>query len=100
VINHSAQSGQHSFADRKLDCYPTPLVAIKALLRVVQPPKIVRDPCCGVGGITLPLRAAGHTVIASDLIARGCPDSLAGIDFLTERVAFEQCECVLMNPPY
>ena len=100
MLDHSAQSGRHAYADRGLDFYPTSPVATPALLRVEPLPMCIRDPACGSGNITQALRTAGHTVIASDLIDRGCPNSEAGVDFLLEQRARDGCTCVVFNPPY
>jgi len=34
MLSHAAQSGRHSNADRGVDLYETPIVAVEALLRV------------------------------------------------------------------
>jgi hypothetical protein len=48
------------------------------------------------------LRAAGHTVVASDVHpdAYGCPDARGGVDFLAQRRAPDGVETILTNPPY
>jgi hypothetical protein len=101
VINHSAQCGQHSHAERGHDCYPTSPGAARALLQAEQLPKYIWDPCCGTGTIVTELRAAGHEVVASDLVDYGIPiAAYYGADFLLEQRAPIDCEGIVCNPPY
>jgi hypothetical protein len=100
MLDHSAQSGTHSFVDRGPDFYATPPEAVRALLQVERLPPRVWDPASGRGGIAETLRAAGHEVHASDLRDRGCPNSRTGIDFLSEHCAPASVTCVVCNPPY
>ena len=87
----------HSLADRGDDFYPTPRPAIDALMRVEQLPQIIWEPAAGNGAIVEPLRAAGHTVYASDICEYGCGYDL--FDYLdTPRPASVQG--VVTNPPY
>jgi hypothetical protein len=83
--NHAAGAGTYSYAARGVDNYPTPACAVRALLLSEQLPPKIWEPCCGSGAIVQVLRAAGHTVIASDLYDWNCPDSEWGVDFLTSR---------------
>jgi hypothetical protein len=46
------------------------------------------------------LRQVGHEVYATDLNARGCPDSLSRIDFLLEHCAPKGTQAIVTNPPY
>jgi hypothetical protein len=98
MLNHSCQVQRHSLRDRGDDVYETPSVAVAALLRVEQLPHQIWEPACGPGAIVQILRAAGHTVIATDLIDYGCPDSTAKVDFLLERTAL--ADCIVTNPPF
>jgi hypothetical protein len=103
VLDHSVQCGRHSFADRGDDHYPTSPGATRALLQAEALPKHLWDPCSGSGTITTELRAAGHEVIATDLVDYGIPITPPGyyrIDFLLERRAPIDCEGVVCNPPY
>jgi hypothetical protein len=93
------QPGQHPHAVRGLDFYPTPVVAVRALLEAEQLPHFLWDPCAGGGGIVRELRDAGHAVIASDIALRGFPLHFTG-DFLAEAKAPAQCEAIISNPPY
>jgi hypothetical protein len=46
------------------------------------------------------LRAAGHQVLASDLVDYGDPTHFAGWDFLMELKAPPGCEAIVTNPPF
>lgn len=89
-----------ALSERGLDFYSTPFEAIEALMEQESLPNIIYEPCCGNGAIVLPLREAGHTVIASDLVDRGCPDSKADIDFLETSEAPSGIDAIVSNPPF
>jgi hypothetical protein len=94
----SSGVGRAPLRDHRSDCYDTPIVAVRALMCSVRLPPVIWEPACGIGNIVIPLRAAGHTVIATDLNDRGCPDSLARIDFLLP--CNFKCDAIISNPPY
>lgn len=97
----STQGQRHSLRERGNDLYETPLVAVQALLTVEQLPLTVWEPACGRGAIAKPLRAAGYTVVATDLVDYAVPDQdQAGIDFLFERTAPPEVEAIVTNPPF
>jgi hypothetical protein len=103
MLDHSAQSDRHSYADRGLDCYPTSPGATRALLSTVAVPKYIWEPCCGAGTIVTELRTAGHEVVATDIANYGIPVTCPGyfgVDFLLERQAPAHCEAIVCNPPY
>jgi hypothetical protein len=85
---------------RKDDLYSTPPGATRALLEAEQLPRLIWEPAAGLGAIVDVLRAAGHEVIASDLINYGVPGQVARRDFLLERQAPAGCEAVCTNPPF
>jgi hypothetical protein len=94
---------RHCLVDRKDDLYETPACAVEALLQVEALPKHLWEPACGRGAIVNVLRARGHEVIATDLIAydTACtPPGYFGIDFLLEWCLPAQCEGIITNPPY
>lgn len=99
MLDHSAQSGFAPLVDRRDDCYETPECATRALLAVEQLPELIWEPACGRGAIVNVLRAAGHKVLASDLVDYGLPDSESRIDFLMER-ARPSVGAIVSNPPY
>jgi hypothetical protein len=89
--------------DRRDDLYETPPEAIRALLRVETIPHRVWEPACGRGAIVNVLRAAGHEVIATDLVNYGLPitpPGYWGVDFLMESKPPVGCECIVTNPPF
>lgn len=92
----------HPHADRGDDLYETPACAIRALLKAEQINGPIWEPACGPGAIVTMLRAAGHCVIATDLVDRGCPNSTGGVNFLEQQRApdDDDVELVLTNPPY
>lgn len=89
----------HSFADRGDDFYPTPEVAVRALMAVEKLPQIIWEPACGDGAIVTPLREAGHTVVATDLVDRGCPGATR-VDFLRPLPARPVVDGIVTNPPF
>jgi hypothetical protein len=90
----------HPFADRGDDFYPTPIEAVRSLMAVEKLPQVIWEPACGDGAIVKPLRAAGHDVVATDLIDRGCPNSLGGINFLKPLPARPVVDGIVTNPPF
>jgi hypothetical protein len=87
-------------SERRNDLYETPAVAVEALLRVEQLPKRLWEPAAGRGAIVNVLRAAGHEVLASDLVDYGDPTHFARRDFLMEHKAPDGCQAIVTNPPY
>ena len=101
MLDHSCQVQRHPHAERGVDLYETPDVAVEALLRVEHLPARIWEPACGPGRIVRVLRAHGHEVHASDLIDYGTdPTAHYGRNFLAEQEAPEGYECILTNPPY
>lgn len=89
-----------ALSERGDDLYETPPVATEALLRSEELPKVLWEPACGPGSIVGSLRAAGHTVVATDLVDYGCSDSSARVDFLMEQKAPEGVQAIVTNPPF
>jgi hypothetical protein len=100
MLDHSCQVQRHPHADRGLDCYGTPPVAVGALLRVERLPRRLWEPAAGRGAIVNVLRAAGHEVIASDIADYGEPTHFAGRDFLVETKLPNGVGAIITNPPY
>ena len=75
MLDKSAQSGRAPLAEHRDDFYATPPEAVRALLSVENFSGTLWEPACGDGAIVNVLREAGHTVYATDLVDRGCPDS-------------------------
>jgi hypothetical protein len=99
MLQHSAQSGRHSLAERGFDLYETPALAVEALLRVETLPLSIWEPAAGRGAIVNVLRSRGHTVIASDVIDYGFPLDFVA-DFLTTVLPRKGCGAIITNPPY
>jgi len=88
-------------SERRDDLYDTPPEAVYALLRVEGLPQRIWEPACGIGNIVKVLRDVGYEVIATDLNARGCPDSMSRVDFLFPLVVPQiEVDCILTNPPF
>ena len=99
ALDHSCQVQRYPYAERGMDLYETPEVAVHALLREQTLPRRLWEPCAGRGAIVRPLRAAGHEVIASDLVDYGQPSHFARRDFLLEPLP-AGCEGIVTNPPF
>jgi hypothetical protein len=87
------------YAERGADMYPTPPVAVEALLKVEQLPHTIWEPAAGRGHIVRVLRDHGHAVIASD-VANYDFDLHFCRDFLAEIGMPAGCEAVVTNPPF
>jgi hypothetical protein len=99
MLDHSCQVQRHSLAERGNDLYETPTVAVGALLRIEKLPHRLWEPACGHGNIVNVLRAAGHEVLASDLVDYGNPTHFYRRDFLMEKLP-RGCEGIVTNPPF
>lgn len=95
----AVQPSQHAHAERGLDLYETPPVAVRALLTNEWLPHRLWEPACGPGAIVRELRAAGHEVFASDVKDYGGTQTLTS-DLFSIRGAPLGFECALTNPPY
>lgn len=83
------------------DLYETPACATRALLRAENLPARIWEPASGRGAIVRVLRAAGHSVVATDLVDYDSADQdHARRDFLLERCAPDGVEAIVTNPPY
>lgn len=76
--------------------YPTPPEATRALLAAETFPGSIWEPACGTGWIAKELEAAGHPVVATDLVDYGYGQ--AGRDFLGETTS--RATHIVTNPPY
>jgi hypothetical protein len=96
-LHHACQVGMHRHADRGLDLYETPPIAVEALLAL---PHWIWEPCAGRGAVANVLRDRGHAVVCSDLVRYdGFPMHLVG-DFLMQTKAPVGCTTILTNPPF
>ena len=79
----------------KDDFYPTPLIAIEALLDHERFDGDIWEPACGDGAISEPV-SLYHNVISTDLNDYSFGES--GIDFLMEQKL--AAPNIITNPPY
>lgn len=98
-VSTKAGNKSATFAERGLDVYETPDVAIDALLRAEKLPHHIWEPACGPGAIVRKLRSVGHTVFASDVFYHGCEKS-EKLDFLLHKQQRIDVEAIVTNPPY
>jgi len=98
MLDHSCQVQRHPHAERGLDLYETPSVAVEALLRVEKIPHRIWECAAGRGAIARVLREHGHAVIAGDIFDYG------GLHFVGDFLAQERmpagCEAIVSNPPF
>jgi hypothetical protein len=97
LVTGSARSALDQRGD---DLYETPPPAVHALLRAERLPHFLWEPAAGPGAIVRVLRAAGHEVVACDLVDYGEPTHFNRRDFLLEHKAPERCEAIVTNPPF
>lgn len=98
MLDKAANAGRAPTREHVDDCYDTDPVAVRALLKVEKLPLRIWEPCCGTGNIAEELRFAGHQVIATDLHARGCPDS--SIRDFFKPAPQHKCDAIVTNPPF
>lgn len=91
---------KHKQADRGLDLYETPEIAVWWLIRAEQLPRRLWEPQCGRMAIVRVLRACGHEVYASDVVNRGNTDQNGVMDFLSCNTAPSGVQGAVMNPPF
>jgi hypothetical protein len=97
-MQHIVRCATH--AERGHGLYETPAVAVEALLRVEELPYRIWEPAAGRGAIANVLRAAGHDVVAQDLVNYGVPGQIGGRDFLMEFEPPSDCDTIVTNPPF
>src|SRR5450631_1528005 len=88
----------HTYAERGLDLYETDGGTVRALLRVEKLPHCIQEPAAGRGSIVRELHAAGHAVIASDIVEYDFKLDFVG-DFLEQAKMPTGCKCIVTNPP-
>lgn len=89
-------------ADRGHNLYETHPVATQALIRHERLPYSIWEASCGRGAIVRELRAAGHHVLATDLIDYDSPDQDASnLDFLQQtELPMQQTDAIVQNAPF
>ena len=90
----------HHHVDRGFDAYFSPPEAAASLLRIEEEylPRCIWEPAAGDGAIVRPLRDAGFTVIASDIVDYGLHDCMV-IDYLKAK-PIREVQGIVTNPPY
>jgi hypothetical protein len=89
-------------AVRGLDLFDTPPIALEPLFEhepLLAGVTTVAEPFCGVGNLVIAMRERGLTVHASDILDRGCPDSIV-LDFLAMTIRPPSCDTLISNPSY
>src|SRR5262249_58163775 len=97
-MQHVIRCATH--AERGHDLYQTPGVATEALLRTEELPYRIWEPAAGRGAIANVLRAAGHDVIATDLVDYGVSGQIGGPDFLLGFETPSHFDTILTKPPF
>jgi hypothetical protein len=80
------------------DFYPTPAWVTECLPSNVTLRGPVWEPCCGDGALAKVLSAAGHEVVATDLVDRGF--GRGGVDLLKTSEMPDGSRALVTNPPY
>lgn len=88
-------------AREKDDFYPTPPEPTRALLSAEGPRlasiPVIWEPAAGDGAMSREIEAAGHSVVSSDLIDRGCGATIGSFyDFSPG----EMPPAIITNPPF
>jgi hypothetical protein len=99
MLDHSCQTQRHPYSERGLDLYGTPPQAVPPLLRVEQLPPVVWEPAAGRGNIVKELRAAGHQLIASDIVSYDFPLDFVQ-NFFSCTAMPAGCQGIVSNGPY
>ena len=82
----------------KLDYYPTPFIAIEALLQREMFAPLVWECACGDGAISKVLAKSDYQTYDTDLHDYGFGES--GMDFLEyNELPFQNCD-IITNPPF
>jgi hypothetical protein len=91
-------------SNRGDDLYQSPPEAVTALMAIERLPHRLWEPACGPGAIVRVLRAAGHDVLATDLVDYRSPFQDAhGVDFLIPGLAetySDSRDGIVTNPPF
>lgn len=91
------------YADRGLDVYQTPSVAVEALLRADgdRVPQFIWEPACGPGSIVRALKASGRAVWATDVVRYSGLHQDDELDFLRPGIAINRSvKGIVTNPPF
>lgn len=91
----------HHHVDRGLDAYFSPPEAVTSLIYIESDylPKCIWEPAAGDGAIVRPLKDAGFTVVASDIVDYGLTGCKSGVDYLSSK-PLHGVQGIVTNPPY
>lgn len=95
-------ASNHSMEERELnDFYATDPKAVEMLLEKERFSSLIWEPACGTGHISDVLKDWGYTVISSDIVDRGYPETIE-TDFLNYSTGKETFHFgdIITNPPY
>lgn len=70
---------------------------VPALLKHLCPRGVVWECAAGRGDMTRRIEDAGYVVVSTDLVDRGIPGIIGGVNFLDQQIAFG--ETIVTNPP-
>jgi len=82
------------------DFYPTPAECTQAFMRDfgwLFSGKVIWEPACGAGAMSVVLQKNAKTVLSSDLYSRGF--GVGGVDYLKQRMP-EGIQAIVTNPPF
>lgn len=90
-------ASNHSEEEREEhDFYATPPIATELLLELERFCPLIYEPACGLGHISEVLKAHGHKVYSTDLVARGYEDEVCDFFDMEGPIAVD----IITNPPY
>lgn len=95
-------ASNHSLEEREVnDFYATDPKAVEKLLELERFAPLIWEPACGKGHISDVLKDWGYTVISSDIVDRGYPETIQGdfLDDCTRKEPFHFGD-IITNPPY
>lgn len=95
---------RHTGADRGPELYETPPEATYALIEHERLPQRLWEPAAGRGAIVRVLRAAGHSVLSTDLHnhpgAEPWDVDQTGLNFLKPMKNLPEIDAIVTNPPF
>jgi hypothetical protein len=87
-----------------LNFHRSPPEAIPTLLSIERPVlrrfAAIDEPACGDGALVLPLRTEGFSVIASDIVDRGCPGATVRDFCMGSPWFYRRDRGCITNPPF
>ena len=102
MVKRNRPTFGRSKAERGLDLFDTPVVALEPLFAhepLLKGVTTICEPFAGKGNLVMAMRARGPIVPASDIQHRGCPDSIE-LDFLKMTARPAGCDVLVSNCAY